>query len=126
MALLVLFSTFSFTFESHYCGDVLIDTAIFKQAKTCGMEMNQGSSLSGCDMAKEDCCNDKKIVIDGQDELKVSLEKLTFEQQVFVVGFFYSYFNLFEVEESKSTPFENYASPLIVRDIHILDEAFLI
>ena len=35
MALLVLFSTISFTVEKHYCGDFLIDTDVFSQVKKC-------------------------------------------------------------------------------------------
>lgn len=29
MALLVMLSTVSFTIESHYCGDVLVDSSLF-------------------------------------------------------------------------------------------------
>ncbi|WP_417620071.1 HYC_CC_PP family protein, partial [Oceanihabitans sediminis] len=39
MAIVVLFSTMSFTIDMHFCGDTLMDTAIFQQVKTCGMDM---------------------------------------------------------------------------------------
>lgn len=41
MALLVFLSTLSFTIESHYCGDVLVDTSMFDAVDTCGMETQQ-------------------------------------------------------------------------------------
>ena len=41
MALLVLFSTFSFTLASHYCGDVLVDSSLFGKVETCGMEVQK-------------------------------------------------------------------------------------
>ena len=37
MAFVVLFSTMSFTVNMHYCGDTLVETAIFQKAKGCGM-----------------------------------------------------------------------------------------
>jgi len=33
MAFVVLFSTMSFTVNMHYCGDTLVETAIFHKAK---------------------------------------------------------------------------------------------
>jgi len=35
MALLVLLSSTSFTIESHYCGDILVDASFLGTAKTC-------------------------------------------------------------------------------------------
>ena len=34
MACVVLLSTMSFTVDLHYCGDTLVDTAIFQKVKT--------------------------------------------------------------------------------------------
>ena len=47
MAIVVLFSTMSFTVDMHYCGDNLVETAIFHKAKGCGMEM-ENPSTEGC------------------------------------------------------------------------------
>lgn len=126
MALLVLFSTFSFTIESHYCGDVLVDTSLFGDVKTCGMEINQVATSSECSLIKKDCCNDEKLVIDGQDDLKTSFNKLDVEQQLFVASFIYSYINLFIEDRLNTTPFKDYSPPLIVKKIHVLDGVFLI
>ena len=38
MAVLVLISTLSVSIEKHYCGDHLVDVAIFAEAEKCGME----------------------------------------------------------------------------------------
>lgn len=72
LAIVVLFSTMSFTIDKHYCGKLLVDVAINKKAKTCGMEVmlfTQGDSLS-----KKSCCQNEHIVILGQDELKKNFE----------------------------------------------------
>ncbi|MFT7072474.1 MAG: hypothetical protein ACJAX3_001452 [Patiriisocius sp.] len=125
MAFVVLFSTMSFTIDMHYCGDTLVDTAIFKKAKGCGMEM-QNPSTKGCSITKKNCCSDKQIVIDSQDELKLSFDTFSFEQQQFVTSFIYSYINLFEGAEGNTTSFSEYPPPLIARSIYKLDETYLI
>ena len=76
MAFVVLFSTMSFTINMHYCGNTLVDTAIFKKAKNCGMDM-QNSTTKECSMTKKNCCSDKQIFVDGQDELKISFNQKT-------------------------------------------------
>jgi hypothetical protein len=116
MAIVVLFSTMSFTIDMHYCGDTLVETTIFHKAKGCGMEMEKPSS-EGCSITKKNCCDDKQLVIDGQDELKLNFDKLTFEQQQFVASFIYTYINLFEGLDKNVSSFDEYKPPLVVRQI---------
>ena len=125
MAIVVLFSTMSFTVDMHYCGDTLVDSAIFHKAETCGMEM-ESPSTEGCSIKIKDCCSDEQLVIDGQDELKITFDKLTFDQQVFVASFVYTYINLFEGLEENVTSYRDYAPPLVIRQIYKLDETYLI
>ena len=125
MAFVVLFSTMSLTIDMHYCGDTLVETAIFQKAKGCGMEM-ESPSTEGCSIMKKNCCSDEQILIDGQDELQLSIDKISFEQQVFIASFYYTFINLFEGLEDQITPFEDYSPPLVVKDIHVLDEVYLI
>jgi hypothetical protein len=125
MALVVLFSTLSFTINMHYCSNTLVDAAIFKKAKDCGMKM-QSPSNKGCSITKKNCCSDKKITIDGQNELKLNFDKLSTEQQQLVASFMYSYLSLFKGLEATTTSFSDYPPPLIVRNIYKLDETYLI
>jgi len=125
MALVVLFSTMSFTFNMHYCGDSLVETVMFQKAKGCGMEM-ESPSTEGCAITIKDCCSDEQIVVDGQDELQVSFDKLSTDQQIFAASFIYTYINLFEGVEDKNTLYKDYVPPPVIKQIYKLDETYLI
>ena len=127
MAFVVLFSTMSFTIDMHYCGDNLVDYSFFKEAKSCGMEKAQlASSCENPEMKKKSCCSDEQMVLEGQDDLKNNFSTLTFEQQVFVASFIYSYINLFEGTASKEVPFVDYSPQFVKRDVQVLHQTFLI
>ena len=125
MAFVVLFSTMSFTINMHYCGDTLVETAIFHKAKGCGMEMEKPST-EGCAITKKNCCDDQQLAIEGQDELQMQFDKVSFEQQVFIASFVYAYINLFEGYDEDVNSFREYKPPLVVRQIYKLDETYLI
>ena len=125
MAIVVLFSTMSFTVDMHYCGDNLVETAIFHKAKGCGMEMEKPST-EGCSITKKNCCDDKQLAIEGQDELQLQVDKITFEQQVFLASFVYTYINLFEGLENNVSTYEEYKPPLVIRQLYKIHETYLI
>ncbi|CAM1333861.1 Secreted protein [Tenacibaculum insulae] len=125
MAFVVLFSTMSFTVDMHYCGDTLMDTAIFHKAETCGMEM-ENPLTDGCSITKKNCCSDEQLAVDGQNELQLQVDKITFEQQVFIASFVYTYINLFEGLDNNVSSFEEYEPPLVVKQIFKIDETYLI
>lgn len=125
MAFVVLFSTMSFTVNMHYCGDNLVETVIFKKAKGCGMDM-QNSFTDSCSLKKKNCCDDKQVVIDGQDELQLSFDTLTLEQEQFITSFVFTYINLFEEYNEALVSYRDYRPPLVVRQIYKLDETYLI
>ena len=128
MAFVVLFSTMSFSLDMHYCGDHLVDFSLSEKVDTCMMKAQMTKSSTECaamDM-EMDCCSDVEIVIEGQDELKISFDKLTFDQQLFVASFVYSYNNLFEGLEEKVSSHNDYPPPLVTRQIYKLDETYLI
>lgn len=122
MAFLVLLSTFSFVVDMHFCGEMLVDKAVFSKAETCGMAMHSG--VEG--IAEDPCCTNEKIAVEGQDELKLNFEKLDLEQQVFLTSFTYSYLDLFEGLPQATDAFRDYSPPLLVSDIQLLDQVFLI
>lgn len=123
MAFLVLFSTSAFAVSMHYCGNTLVDYS-FSKAESCGMEKMDTKKTSSCSIEKKSCCSDKKIIKD-QDEVKSS-PQLDIPQQLFLASFFYTYINLFDGIEQQIIPFKYYSPPLLVSDIQLLDETFLI
>ncbi|TRO67061.1 HYC_CC_PP family protein [Christiangramia sabulilitoris] len=118
MAFMVMLSTMSFTVDKHFCGSHLVDQAVFSKAKTCGMQMS--TDMEG------HCCTNQKVSVEGQDELKVSFDSFDFQQQLFITTFSFTYFNLFESLPKQIIPFKDYSPPLLVTDIQLADQVFLI
>ena len=109
----------------HFCGDTLVETAVFYKVKGCGMEM-QNPSSNECSILKNNCCRDKTTVIEGQDELQLAVNKLSFEQEEFITSFIRSYFIPFEGILQENITYKEYRPPLVVRQIYKLDETYLI
>ncbi|PVW13480.1 HYC_CC_PP family protein [Marixanthomonas spongiae] len=126
MAFLVLFTTMSFTVNMHYCGEMLVDYSFTQHVKTCGMDVQTSSESCDSSTTKDSCCNDKQLVVEGEDNLKLSFENLSLQQQTFVASFVYSYINLFQVVEEKNDSFSYYSPPYLIKDISVLHQTFLI
>ena len=115
-------STLSFTVEKHFCGEHLVDTAIFTNAKKCG-----GMDAEDISYVKKSCCKDTVDLIVGQDELNTTdLQSIDIDNYKTLLAYLYSYRLLYESLPRPIIPHKNYAPPNIVKDIHILDETFLI
>jgi hypothetical protein len=125
MAFVVLFSTVSFTVSMHYCGDTLVETAVFFKAKGCGMEM-QKPYAEGCAITKKNCCNDEQFIVDGQNQLQLQVNQISFEQELVIISLLQTYTTLFDISEEKEIAFSEYPPPLIVRQLYKLDETYLI
>ena len=125
MAFIVIASTMSFTVDMHYCGDTLVDVAVFHEAESCGMDIKT-SSTNTCTLSKKSCCNNKQLIVSGQQELQLSIDDISFNHQVFIASFIKTYIALFEISEEKKTLSENYPPPTVVKTIYKLDETYLI
>jgi hypothetical protein len=124
MAFLMLFSTMSFAVNKHFCGEILVEQTIFENTKSCCAGMHDSPTDDSTE--KNQCCNNKKVVVEGQDELKTAFQNFDFEQHFVVATFVYSYINLFENLPKQVVPFKDYSPPLLVYDIPVLDQTFLI
>ena len=125
MAFTVLFSTTSFTIDMHYCGDSLVDSSVLSKAKSCGME-TMSVDRSDCEVKKPNCCTNAQVVFEGQDELNISFDDLTSDEQLFLIAYSFTYINLFEGLEEQVVPFKAYSPPRVVKDIQKLDEVYII
>lgn len=128
MVLFLLLSTISWKVEKHYCMGRLMDVALFTNADSCGMDMSMSvlENSEAISKTKNSCCDDEVVFVEGQDDLKISFNELDLEHQYFLTAFSYAYTGLFQRFEEKSIPHEQYPPPILVKDIQLLDEAFLI
>jgi hypothetical protein len=66
------------------------------------------------------------VIVEGQDTLKTSFDKLDKDQQIFVAAFVHTYINLFFESQEDFNSYKDYTPPLLVRNIQVLDQTFLI
>lgn len=122
MALIVLGSTLSFTVNQHYCGDILMSQSVFEEPMSCCSAMHNAQDSN----TDNNCCSAQQIVVQGENCFEITFAQLDFSQQVFIASFFYSYLNLFEGLPEQVVPFQNYSPPLIIQDVQVLNETYLI
>jgi hypothetical protein len=124
MTLLLLLSTVSFTVEKHFCGDVLIDVAVFRTVEKCAKESlatNQQHPV------KVPCCIDTLDVIEGQNQLTVKrLDDLEVHAQQLLMAHVITCNNLFEVLQKQLISHQNYNPPNLVSDLQVLSQVFTI
>lgn len=124
MAILLLLSTVSFTVEKHFCGDVLIDVAVFSDVEKCKMEAFE---IELEKITKKSCCKDTLDIIEGQDLLtNKSFDDLEVASQQFLWAYTYSFHALFETLPKQHIPHKQYRPPNLIEDIQVLDQVFLI
>jgi hypothetical protein len=126
MAFFMLVSTVSWTVEKHFCLGSLVDIAFFHEAETCGMDMGLVEESIFAKNNSNTCCIDETILVEGQDNLSISFDDLSVGHQHFLVALTSYYINLFQPTGQHFVPHADYPPPILVKDIHILDQVFLI
>ena len=122
MSFLLVFSTVSFTVEKHYCGDTLIDVAVFSEVEKCGPKAVTPLEK----IAKKPCCKDVVDLIKGQDELQKSTIDIHIDQQDANAFLLLNTYAFCDNSSRKTGPYKRYIPPNIVYDLTILHEVFLI
>lgn len=124
LSFLILFSTLSLTIEKHFCGDTLIDVAIFSEADKCEMEAYE---IELAKITKKNCCKDEVDIVDGLGQITTNTnEYLKSLKKQFIQAYALSYIGLFEELQDKVIPYATYESPNLIIDIHVLNETYLI
>ena len=128
IALVVLFTSFSFTVEKHVCMGEVTNTSYFSDADYCEMAVDEcdTNDLDGSNIQNEGCCSNVQDLIPGNQNVQQALDKLEVNDIQFILAFTYTYQNLFNEKENIS-PFVNYSPPILVdKDICVLYQTFLI
>ncbi len=124
LSFLVLFSTLSLTIEKHFCGDVLVDVAVFTETEKCADDL---SVIDVARVNKKSCCKDEIDVIEGLNLLTInSFEDLDDLQAQVLLSYRFSYINSFKGSPNLVIPHKDYSSPILIKDKQVLDETYLI
>ena len=128
LAVFILFSTSSFTVDMHFCCNELVDMAFFSKAESCKdiAQKKDNTSKQCTSIQEKDCCDNKSFVKEGDDNIKEVNYQIQTENIVFLTTFFYTYINLFEGLDKNVVPFKHYRPPLLLKDLQILHETYLI
>ena len=124
MAVMLLLSTVSWTIEKHTCMGRVMDIALFAKAQDCGMDAAMQAMED--ESLENHCCGEETLTLQGQDDLKITFNDISLDQQVFLVAFTTAYLALLVPTEQRTSINEYYPPPLLVKDIQLLDETFLI
>lgn len=124
LALIVLSSTMSFTIEKHFCGDKLIDVALFSELNKCNMD---SSSIDLEEFVKKMCCKDEVNIVTGQDELLMhDFDDLSMDIQTALFEVTRSINHLVSVELLSKKSFNDYSPPKLIVNRLIVNQNFLI
>ncbi len=124
LAALLVLSTISWSVEKHLCMGRVMDIAFFHQTDGCGME--EAMVLMGKTASDMGCCGNESFTLEGQDDLQQSWEELDVDAQQFLVAFAYSFLEILSQSMGEDVPKTIYPPPLLVQDLNILHDVFLI
>lgn len=117
LSALILISTMSWSVEKHLCMGHVMDIAFFHPADNCGM---------GEGVMETPCCDNESFTLKGQEDLNISWDNLNFGTQQFLVAFSYSYVGLTAIPLDNFVIQITYPPPLLVNDLSLLHEVYLI
>ncbi len=129
LALIVLFSSFSFTVNKHLCGGEIANTTFFLSADNCGMDMQvceNSISKKQTSIDKEPCCENTSELIQGNDNNQQAQQfQLDIPQMEFLTVFVYTFISKFQETTSVSS-FVMYKPPLVYKNIQTYFQVFRI
>jgi hypothetical protein len=129
LSLILVFSTVSFAVEKHECGGKITDISIFGDSDKCSpmMEMDGSETHSHKSLSfnKKTCCKDINQIVQSNLVVEKTTKTVEIQKVEFVKPLEISV-KLFEGLQENIIPFRNYTPPIIVTNISILHQTFLI
>lgn len=126
LALLVLFSTFSFTLETHLCAGEVADTSFLGNLERCEMPNSEHNETQETSLQKIPCCQDIVETIESSNDELTVVKELDVQEQQIVAALLFSYIHLFEGIAQQPIFIKGYDPPRVSKDIQVLYDTFLI
>lgn len=125
LSFVILFTSMGFTLSSHYCGGKKVKTVLNlgKSDISCGMK-NMTKECGNHKQFKKKCCQNEFQEIQIEDDYIPQIADYNLDTK-FAALFLFITSNIFNVETEENT-FNNHSPPLLVRNIPILIQSFLI
>lgn len=124
LALMVVVSTVSWTVEKHLCMGKVVAISLFTTAQDCGAK--DAYTAKSSYKIQNSCCAEESFTLQGQDTLTPSWNDLDLELQYVLVAFAHVYLNRSVPLKVLPAPHEKYSPPILIEDIPLLDQVFLI
>lgn len=125
LGILIVFSSMGFSLSKHYCQGELKETALFVKAKACHEVEKASCHKHPTGLAQENCCNDEQDYIKGIDLETSLLIKVCAPDLPAVINKPLSFFTK-SIFNKELIRFSNSPPPLIVKDIIIFVQSFLL
>lgn len=140
MAFLMFFTSVGFSMDMHFCGHQLKSFNLLGKAKNCYelagvetpktcQEKTEAVSLpDGCTLDKPDCCSNKTLHVQADQNQRSQsndiAENISLQHIILIARVFQSFKQTKIV--SNTADFLHYQPPLILRDIPVLVQSFLL
>ena len=140
LAFLMLTTSVGFAVDMHYCQGQLKSVSFFGRAKTChetadaiptkkcSHHQKMMEQKEGCSMDKKDCCQNITLHFQSDQDRQVQTSDFMISKQlqqfviVYAAGFFTNDFSI----ECDAASFNHYKPPLLLRNIPVLIQSFLL
>jgi hypothetical protein len=131
LAVLIFISSTGFTVNSHFCQNQLKDVCLFFKADDCYKKFNAQKTKKSCHLEKKscenNCCNNTSEYYKlDQDQQLISFDFKAFNTPQ-IIATLWIVLNLeLPIETTKSIHYLNYKPPLIVSDLPVDLQTFLL
>lgn len=139
LALLIFTTSVGFAVDIHYCQGELKTVSFFGKAKSCHNMANATpmkncpqhqkmlKQSENCSVDTQDCCGNKTLHFQSDQDKVLQTVDFTLNKQLqqFVATYVVVFFSINSFKKV-STPFIFYKVPLIIRDIPVFFQSFLL
>lgn len=130
LALILLTSNIGLAMVTHYCGGQAVKSQLMIGSNhlDCGMaDMNMATEQDpeAIDYTSSGCCENQYQTFEIEDDYQINLSQLSLNLD-FVVAFVHSFWNVVLLSETEHPQYTNYSPPLLLRDIPLLHQVFII